>query len=443
MNYINKYTNISLLGAAGKMGSGIMALLAFEVGKLKLGAKREENFVINAIDVSPEALEGLLKYLKSQLLKSGEKNIVELREWYKDSAELVENEQVINAYANDVMAMIKTSTRIETAYDSQLVFEAIKEDKGLKVKLFSQIKQNNPDTWFLSNTSSIPLGEIDKEAGLNGDIIGFHFYNPPVIQKLLEIIPVENINPDLIEFSEQLAKSMRKIVVYSRDVAGFIGNGHFMRDALYALDQAKAMSGETSLADAIYRVDGVSRDLLLRPMGIYQLMDYVGIDVMCFILKSMQAAFPQETLSHEILNQYIELGVTGGQFSDGSQKDGFFQYEKGKIVSVYDIDAKAYKAIADVKTANEAFFMPQPSEQLNWKTVIREKEKGSILTPFFNELKTLASPASQLAVAYGQKSKAIAQLLVDGGVAADTNAVNKVMETGFYHAYGPVNNFFE
>ncbi|RZT96101.1 3-hydroxyacyl-CoA dehydrogenase [Ancylomarina subtilis] len=443
MKYINKYTNISLLGAAGKMGSGIMALLAFEVGKLKLGAKREESFVINAIDVSPEALEGLLKYLKSQLIKSGEKNIVELREWYKDATELVENEDVINAYANDVMAMIKTSTRIETAYDSQLVFEAIKEDKGLKVKLFSQIKQNNPDTWFLSNTSSIPLGEIDKEAGLNGDIIGFHFYNPPVIQKLLEIIPVENINPDIIEFSEALAKSMRKIIVYSRDVAGFIGNGHFMRDALFALDQAKGMGNETPLADAIYRVDTVSRDLLLRPMGIFQLMDYVGIDVMCFILKSMQAAFPQEKLSHEILNQYMDLGVTGGQFSDGSQKDGFFQYEKGRIVAVYDIEAKAYKAIADVKTANADYFEPKPSQELNWKTVIREKERGDILTAFFNELKTLNSPAAQLAVSYGKQSKAIGQLLVDGGVAADTNAVNKVMETGFYHAYGPVNTFFE
>ncbi len=443
MNYINKYTNISLLGAAGKMGSGIMALLALEVGKLKIGAKREENFVINAIDVSPEGLEGLLKYLRSQLLKSGEKNIVELREWYKDSAELVENEQVINAYADDVMAMIKTSTRIETAYDSQLVFEAIKEDKSLKVKLFSQIKQNNPDTWFLSNTSSIPLGEIDKEAGLNGDIVGFHFYNPPVIQKLLEVIPVENINPDLIKLSEELAKSMRKIVVYSSDVAGFIGNGHFMRDALFALDQAKGMTSEINLVDAIYRVDTVSRDLLLRPMGIYQLMDYVGIDVMCFILKSMQAAFPQEKLSHEILTQYIDLGVTGGQYSDGSQKDGFFQYEKGKIVSVYDMQAKAYKAIADVKTANADYFLPQPSVKLNWKTVIREREREAILSPFFNELKTLTSSASKLAVAYGLKSKAIGQLLVDGGVAADTNAVNKVMETGFYHSYGPVNNYFE
>ncbi|MRT94135.1 3-hydroxyacyl-CoA dehydrogenase family protein [Ancylomarina sp. 16SWW S1-10-2] len=443
MNYINKYTNISLLGAAGKMGSGIMALLAFEVGKLKIGAKREENFIINAIDVSPKALEGLLKYLKSQLLKYGEKNIVELREWYKNNASLVDNEEVINAYATDVMAMIKTSTRIETAYDSQLVFEAIKEDKALKVKLFSQIKQNNPDAWFLSNTSSIPLGEIDTEAGLNGDIVGFHFYNPPVIQKLLELIPVENINSDLLKLSEELAKSMRKVVVYSSDVAGFIGNGHFMRDALFALDQANGMTKDIKLADAIYRVDTVSRDLLLRPMGIYQLMDYVGVDVMCFILKSMQAAFPQEKLSHEILNKYIELGVTGGQYSDGSQKDGFFKYVKGKIVAVYNMDAKAYKDIEEVKIANADYFAPQPSVILDWKTVIREREREAMLAPFFKELKTLNSSAAKLAVAYGLKSKAIGQLLVDGGVAADTKAVNKVMETGFYHSYGPVNNYFE
>lgn len=107
------------------------------------------------------------------------------------------------------------------------------------------------------------------------------------------------------------------------------------------------------------------------------------------------------------------------------------------------MDAKSYKAIADVKAANESYFTPQPSEKLNWKTVIREREREAILAPFFNELKTLSSSASNLAVAYGQKSMAIGHLLVDGGVAADTKAVNKVMETGFYHAYGPVNNYFE
>ena len=101
------------------------------------------------------------------------------------------------------MEMIQTSTRIETAYGSQLIFEAIKEDKALKVKLFSQIKKNNPDAWFLTNTSSIPIGEIEKEAGLNGDIIGYHFYNPPVIQKLLEIIKTDHTND---EFSSLFAE---------------------------------------------------------------------------------------------------------------------------------------------------------------------------------------------------------------------------------------------
>ena len=128
MDLVRRMENVSVLGAAGKMGSGILVLLSFEMAKLKLGKKEDKEFVLNAIDVSQPALIDLLGYVRSQLVKHAEKNIVELREWYKERADLVDNEEVINQFVEDVMAMIQTSTRIETTYSSDLIFEAIKED---------------------------------------------------------------------------------------------------------------------------------------------------------------------------------------------------------------------------------------------------------------------------------------------------------------------------
>jgi hypothetical protein len=119
--------------------------------------------------------------------------------------------------------------------------------------------------WFLTNTSSIPIGELDEKAGLEGNVIGFHFYNPPAIQKLMEIIPPKTVNPELAEFANQLAKNLKKVIVLSNDVAGFIGNGFFMRDILYAVQETRKLAEKMPLTEAIYALDKVSRDYLIRP----------------------------------------------------------------------------------------------------------------------------------------------------------------------------------
>lgn len=442
MDLIQKMENVSVLGAAGKMGSGILVLLSFEMAKLKLGKKEDKEFVLNAIDVSQSALSNLLGYVKSQLLKHAEKNIVELRTWYQDRDDLIDNDEIISQFVYDVMEMIQTSTRIETAYDSQLIFEAIKEDKALKVKLFSQIKKNNPDAWFLTNTSSIPISGIEKEAGLNGDIIGYHFYNPPVIQKLLEIIKTDYTNDALAAFSVNLAKSMRKVVVKSRDVAGFIGNGHFMRDALYAFKLAEELAKTEGWAKAFLIVDTISRDLLVRPMGIFQLLDYVGIDVTRFILESMQPSFPNETLSNSVLNEMFNKDVKGGQFADGSQKDGIFKYQKGRIKEVYDLDKGKYILTEGIEMDCAALMGELPTLKVYWKSVVRDPDKADYLQKFFNELHQLDSVGANLAIAYGKNSKVIGQMLIDTKVAESKEDVNTVMETGFFHAYGPINEYF-
>ncbi len=442
MDFVQKMENISVLGAAGKMGSGILVLLSFEMAKLKIGKKENKEFVLNAIDVSPTALLNLMGYVKSQLIKHAEKNIVELRDWYKEDEKLISNEDVINQFVEDVMAMIQTSTRIETAYNSQLIFEAIKEDKDLKVKLFSQIKQNNPDAWFLTNTSSIPIGGIETDANLKGDIIGYHFYNPPVIQKLLEIIKTRNTKPELTEFSVTLARSMSKVVVQSRDVAGFIGNGHFMRDAIYGLRLVEEISKTEGWAKAFFLIDTISRDLLVRPMGIFQLLDYVGVDVTRFILDSMQPSFLNECLSHTALNQMLDKEVKGGQYANGTQKDGIFKYEKGRIKEVYDLRTQKYVATESIEMECAAILGELPTLKIYWKSVVRDENKAEILQKFFEELHQIDSVGANIAIAYGKNSKAIGQMLVDTNVAESTSDVNTVMETGFFHAYGPINDYF-
>ena len=174
-----------------------------------------------------------MKYLRTQVLKAAEKKAVGLRKVYEGREDLVENEEIIRQYVDDVLALVRPTTRLESANDATLVFEAVNENPALKVKLLSQIAAENAQApWFFTNTSSIPIHELDDAVKLGGRIVGFHFYNPPAVQKLVEVIRADSTLPEVGEFAQQFAKRLRKTVVPSHDVAGFIGNGHFMRDAL-------------------------------------------------------------------------------------------------------------------------------------------------------------------------------------------------------------------
>jgi len=445
MTYDEKLQNVSILGAAGKMGSGILLLTAVEM--TNLGFKPEnkgKTFVLNAIDLSDEGLSGLMPYLKVQIRKIAEKQTVWLRAMYEDRADLIENGQIIDQYIFDVMSVIRLTTAMEVSYRSNLIFEAVSENPDLKVKILSQIDKNNPNTpWYFTNTSSVPIHLIEEKANLKGRVLGFHFYNPPAVQKLVELITTANTDPVMVDFAYGYAKGLRKIIVPSNDIAGFIGNGHFMRDGLHGINEAKALTENYTWPEAAYMINKVSQDFLVRPMGIFQLMDYVGVDVMKFILNVMNPYMPDEDLQSDILDQFIEMGIKGGQLSSGAQKDGFLKYEKGKAVAAFDPKTKSYVDFASFTEKCDAALGSLPDGFMPWKAVIRKKNKDEIFKAFFANMKAMDSLGAQLGLKYGARSNAIGKKLVADGVAANNNDVNTVMLTGFFHAFGPVNDYFD
>ena len=443
MEYLSRLQDVSVLGAAGKMGSGILLLTALEMADQMLKPENKGNsFVLNAIDLSPEGLSGLLKYLKNQVLKNAEKRVVLLRKTYAGRSDLIENSDIIDAYVSDVMSIVRLSGRIESAYDSTLVFEAVSENPELKTRIFGQINENNPnDPWFFTNTSSIPIKELDSRSGLNGRIIGFHFYNPPAVQKLVELITTAGNSTEIIAFAKTFAANLKKIVVPSNDIAGFIGNGHFMRDGLFGIQLAEELTKRMSFVEAIYTVNRATQDFLMRPMGIFQLIDYVGLDVMQFIMRVMDPQMKGETLHSTLLDELILKGIRGGQYSDGSQKDGFLKYEKGKIVGVIDAKTANYIALTEFSQQADEVAGKPPAQVRTWKNLVKAADKDIFLRSYFTQLAVEQTLAARLAFDYVLNSKAIGLKLVADGVATTAEDVNTVLLTGFFHAYGPINDY--
>ncbi len=444
MKYETKLEKVAVLGAAGKMGSGILLLTAMEMMRLKLElANKDREFVLYAMDTSHKALSDLMVYIRSQVLKKAEKNIVALRKAYANRKDLTDNEEIINQYTVDVCGLIRPVTLLEPVFESTIVFEAVSENPELKVQLLSEIQKNSKhQPWFFSNTSAIPIAWLDEQAQLEGNIMGVHFYNPPAVQKLLEVVKTESTRPELSYFVADFVKNIRKISVPAYDVAGFIGNGYFMRDFLFAEQLVNEMQQQMGFIQAIYMVNKISQDFLIRPMGIFQLADYVGLDVVRFIMSVMKPHINKEKIHSPLIDQFFERHILGGQNADGSQKNGFFSYEKGKITGIYDPGKKRYIALGEFSKECDDYLGELPASWLPWKQMMSHPEKDTLLRIYFNELKSLNGPARDFALRYLQRFREIGMGLVKDKVAFRFDDVNAVLTRGFHNAYGPVNDYF-
>ena len=176
-------------------------------------------------------------------------------------------------------------------------------------------------------------------------------------------------------------------------------------------------------------------------MGIFQLIDYVGIDVCQYIMKVMAPHVKDEKIHSPLLDKFMEIGVKGGQNHDGSQKDGFLKYEKGKVTGIYDPDKKQYVAVADIAAKCDERLGALPKSIVPWKAVVGNPKKEEIFKNYFAELATMNTLGAKLAKEYAKRSKEIGQKLVSDKVAFSEKDVNTVLLTGFFHAYGPINDY--
>lgn len=407
---LNDYLKrVCVLGAGGKMGSGIAQLLLQEMACVEAestGKVGSGNFKLVLIDSHEQALMAMQKALRGHLTKYAEQNINNLRKYFQSNPLLVSNEEIIEYYVNGALEILRFNTQLEAADQSTLIFEAVVEDVRIKVDLFKKLSHlADKEAYYFTNTSSIPIEVLNKEALLDNRLIGFHFYNPPAIQKLLELIPSTNVKPELFRLAEELAKRLKKIVVISKDEAGFIGNGYFMREMLFAFEKVEELSRTHSLPQAFYLINKVTQDYLIRPMGMFQLIDYVGIDVCRRICAIMGTYLPQESFRNILLES--------------------FALDRYKILDEDEI----------FQCNQELGHLPK--EHVSWKTLQKDPDKDIKLQAYFDNLRLDSSCGAELAKEFLRKSIEISHHLVQSGVAARSEDVDVVLKNGFFHLYGP------
>ncbi len=187
---------------------------------------------------------------------------------------LTEKGKLTAEKANEVFNNIKPCTDISGLKDSDLVIEAIIENKEIKTKVFGELESFVSKECIIgSNTSSISITSLSSELKNPERFIGIHFFNPAPLMPLVEVIPGLLTDKDVPQNIYDLMKSWGKTPVFAKDIPGFIVNRiarPFYGEALRIVEENIATPQE---------VDEVMRTIGNFKMGPFELMDLIGIDV--------------------------------------------------------------------------------------------------------------------------------------------------------------------
>jgi 3-hydroxybutyryl-CoA dehydrogenase len=199
---------------------------------------------------------------------------------------------------------------------ASLVFEAAPEKLPLKQKIFAELESVvAPDTILASNSSAIPSTEIARHLQHRERVIGTHFWNPPHLVPLVEVIENEKTSGDVLRRTMTLLRDAGKTPVHvRRDVPGFVGNRlqHALKREAIALVAAGVCDAET--IDIVVKEGPGARMAVLGPM---EQSDLVGLDLTLDIADVLYADLDRTAGPHPFLRQKVKDGKLGMKTGEG------------------------------------------------------------------------------------------------------------------------------
>ena len=286
--------NITVLGS-GVMGHGIA----------QVSATAGYNVVLR--DIKQEFLDKAMEKIK----------------WSLDK--LVSKEKISKEEGDVIFSRITPIVNLnEAVKNAELVIEVVPEIMDLKKSVYAELdKAASPEVVFASNTSTLPITEIANTTSRPEKFIGIHFFNPPQLMKLVEVIPGEKTSQEITDLTQEYVKSVNKQAVLCRkDVPGFIINRLFIpmvHEACYAQDRTNATLEE---------IDSAVKFKLGFPMGIFELADFTGMDVIHKATVEMHLRDKKVINPHPTIEKMFDEKKLGQKSGEGYYKYSDDKYER-------------------------------------------------------------------------------------------------------------------
>jgi len=238
---------------------------------------------------------------------------------------LVTKEKISQQEANSIYSRITPIVNLADAVkNAQLVIEVVPEIMELKKKVYAELDTvAGKNVIFASNTSTLPITEIANTTTRPEKFIGIHFFNPPQLMKLVEVIPGEKTSQDVVDLTLEYVKSVKKEpVICRKDVPGFIINRLFIpmvHEACYMMDRTGATMTE---------IDSAVKFKLGFPMGIFELADFTGMDVIHKATIEMHLRDKKVILPHPTIEKMFDAKKLGQKSGEGFYKYSDEKYER-------------------------------------------------------------------------------------------------------------------
>ncbi len=288
--------------------------------------------------VSMSGYNVILRDIDQKLLDKAMNNI----KWSLDK--LVSKNKLTRQKCEEIYNRIKpTINLVDATKKCDLIIEAVPEIMTLKKIVYTELEKTaGVNVIFASNTSTLPITEISEITKRPDKVIGIHFFNPPQLMKLVEIIPGQKIDVAIVETVKNFVHSLNKDpIVCRKDVPGFIVNRLFIpmiHEACHVKERHK---------NSLLEIDSAVKFKFGFPMGIFELADFTGLDVIHKATVEMQSRDKNIiNKNHQIedLFQQNKLGRKTGK--------GFYQYDHEKYTRINLAEELAEKCDAIQIIAN-------------------------------------------------------------------------------------------
>jgi 3-hydroxybutyryl-CoA dehydrogenase len=292
---------------AGTMGAGIAQIAA-------LGG-----YETLLYEIDEKQLERGLEMIRNGMRRGSERG-----RWSESDAEAA-------------LGRLHTDTLIELMRDCDLVIEAAPEDLDLKRNLFERLASVcGSEAVLATNTSSLSVTAIASAVPEPQRIVGMHFFNPPALMQLVEVVAGDESGEPALELATEVAHGMGRTPIRARDSVGFVANRcvrPFFLESLRMLAEDVAPHHEI---DRIVRLGAGLR------MGPFELMDLIGIDVNFAVARSFwEQSFGEPRWRPVPLHERM---VTSGRLGRKTGR-GFYSYEKGEPHRARDPDLQGERPI--------------------------------------------------------------------------------------------------
>lgn len=281
-------SRVGVLGA-GTMGRGIAQIAA-------LGGYETVLY-----DVSAELAETGAAGLREALDRGAERG-----RWSVDEAAAA-------------VSRVETTAALDGLAGCDLAIEAAPEKLDLKRRIFSDLAEAvGSDPVFASNTSSLRVSEIAEGVPQPERVVGMHFFNPPALMKLVEVVAAERSSEAALAAATEVAERMGRTPIRAKDSPGFVANRlarPFTLESLRILGDGVA---DAARIDRIVRLGGGFR------MGPFELLDLIGLDVNLEIARSFfaQGGEPERWRPSPIQEQLVAEGRLGRKSGRGYHEYG-------------------------------------------------------------------------------------------------------------------------